>query len=63
MPVRGVTVGECLDALLAAYPGLLDRMQLGRHELYVNWQSIRHTGGLMTPVGDGDVIQLLPGRS
>jgi sulfur-carrier protein len=61
--VAGATVGEVLDALVAACPGLSARLDLGRHGLFVNWEAVRLTGGLETPVSDSDVLVVLPYRS
>lgn len=62
-------VGEALDALGALYPGVRDRVLLeeGRVRPHVNVfvgkDSIRFTGGLGTPVWDGNEITILPAVS
>jgi MoaD family protein len=63
------TVGEALAALFAAHPGLRDRVvgetgQVRRHvNVFVGTESIRHTGGLETPLPDGVEITILPAVS
>ena len=63
------TVGEALAALFVAHPALRDRVagetgQVRRHvNVFVGSESIRHTGGLDTPVPDGAEITILPAVS
>lgn len=64
--VDGSTIGEVLQALVAAYPAtkgqVLDE-QGALHRflnIYVNDDDVRYIGGLDAPVADGDDITLLP---
>jgi len=63
------TVGEALQALFAAHPGLRDRIvgESGRVREHVNvfvgGESIRYTGDLDTPVRDGAELTILPAIS
>ena len=64
--VRSGDVGAALDELEAAYGGLrgLVRNEQGevhRHiAIYVNSEAIDATGGLNTPLSDGDEIAIIP---
>jgi molybdopterin synthase sulfur carrier subunit len=64
--VRSGDVGAALDELEAAYDGLrgLVRNEQGevhRHiAIYVNSEAIDGTGGLQTPLSDGDEIAIIP---
>jgi molybdopterin converting factor small subunit len=60
--VRGRTVGECLAALLSECPELGPRLAPGHHELFVNGQNARFTGGLLAPVAESDTLLVLPAR-
>jgi molybdopterin converting factor small subunit len=60
--VGGSTVREALDELVAVCPGLSARLAIGRHGLFVNWLTVRLTGGQDTPVSKSDVIVVLPYR-
>ena len=63
------TVGDALKALYAKHPGLQDRVMTEQFtvrphvNIFVGEESIRFTGGLATPVKDGDVLTLLPAVS
>jgi molybdopterin converting factor small subunit len=63
------TAGEALAALFAAHPGLRDRVvgetgQVRQHvNVFVGNESIRHTGGLESPLADGTEITSLPAVS
>lgn len=63
------TVGEALTLLYERYPGVRDRVhdERGAVRLHVNvfvdGESIRHTGGLATPVADGAEIAIIPAVS
>lgn len=63
------TVGEALDLLWAAQPGVRDRVvdeqgQVRPHvNVFVGAESIRFTGGLNTPVPDGSEIWIVPAVS
>ena len=61
--VPSATVGECVQRLLAEYPQLLGRLAPGRHELFVNGENARFSGGLAAPVSDSDTLLILPARS
>ena len=64
-----VTVEVVLDALMAEFPALRDRVfdeqgAVRRHvNLFVNGESVRFTGGLKTPVDDGAEVAILPAVS
>ncbi|MFM8236178.1 MAG: ubiquitin-like small modifier protein 1 [Actinomycetota bacterium] len=64
--VDGATVGEVFSALIDRFPGvrgnLLDEAG-GLHKfvnVYKDDDDIRYLDGLGTPVGDGDVLTILP---
>ena len=65
VPADG-TVGQVLDALTADRPRLAWRIRdetgvVRRHvNVFVGDEDVRATGGLGTPVADGDVVTLLP---
>jgi molybdopterin converting factor small subunit len=60
------TVGEALMALAALHPGVRGRLLNEQGQLpsqvsvFVGRQSIRYTGGLGTPLGDGAELYILP---
>ncbi|GLI47460.1 ubiquitin-like small modifier protein 1 [Methanoculleus bourgensis] len=62
----GSTVGDLLAALSARYPGLGDALFTGTGEAraYVNilknGRNIHFSGGLETPLTDGDTLALFP---
>lgn len=62
----GGTVGAVLDAVTAGRPRLDRRVRdetgaLRRYvNVYVGDEDIRALGGLAAPVGDGDVVSVLP---
>ena len=61
----GETVREVLDALLAAYPTLRDRIYDGNElpqflNVFVDGSDVRLSDGLETKVGDGTTVILLP---
>jgi molybdopterin converting factor small subunit len=66
LDLEGATVGEVLDALVAAHPGL--RAQLFTDEgalnrfvnVYVDGEDVRYTGELATAVGERDEVVVLP---
>jgi molybdopterin converting factor small subunit len=66
LDLAGTTVGEVLDALVAAHPGL--RAQLFTVEgalnrfvnVYVDGQDVRYTGELAAAVGERDEVVMLP---
>jgi molybdopterin synthase sulfur carrier subunit len=63
------TVRQALEALRALHPGVLDRVlteqgEVRRHvNVFVGAESIRHTGGLETPLPDGAEISIVPAVS
>ena len=63
------TVGEALEALWRAHPGVRDRVvdEGGRVRQHLNVfagaESIRYTGGLATPLPDGTEISIVPAVS
>jgi molybdopterin converting factor small subunit len=65
LPAAGGTVAEVLDGLFAGQPALAERLRPDGTlsafvNVYINGDDIRHRQGLATPVGDGDVVVLLP---
>jgi molybdopterin converting factor small subunit len=64
--VTGSTVGEALEALVAAHPSLRAQLlgpdgQLNRFvNVYVNDTDVRHLDDLATPIGERDTIVILP---
>ena len=61
----GGTLGELLVDLESRHGGLQDRVvedgKLRRFvNVYVNDEDVRFTGGLDTPVADGDQVTILP---
>jgi len=62
----GATVGEVFDALVERYPAMRDNLldeAGGLHRfvnVYKNDDDIRYLEQLGTPVGDGDVLSILP---
>ncbi len=66
---RAPTVAAALEALRALHPGVLDRVLTEQGDvrphvnLFVGDESIRHTGGLATPLGDDAEISIVPAVS
>jgi sulfur-carrier protein len=64
--IPGDTVGELLDALVVAHPGLRDQLfttdgELNRFvNVYVDGQDIRYLQGAATPVDARDELVILP---
>ena len=61
----GATVAEVIDQLETDHAGIKERLIEGAEvrrfvNIYVNDEDIRFTGGLTTPVGDGDTVVILP---
>jgi molybdopterin converting factor small subunit len=63
------TVAGALESLWRAYPGIRDRLmneqgQVREHiNVFVGDEDIRYTGGLETPVRDGEQITIVPSIS
>jgi MoaD family protein len=62
---KGDNLDELFSDLDARYPGLRERLvedgSLRRFvNVYLNDEDVRFLGGLFTPVGDGDVVTVLP---
>jgi len=63
------TAGAALEKLWAEHPGVRDRVLTEQGEVrphvnvFVGEESIRFTGGLATPVRDGDEISIVPAVS
>jgi len=70
---EGATLSEVIDDLEANHPGIKDRLIEGRPaddgagsdlrrfvNVYVNDEDVRFTGGLATPLKDGDQVVVLP---
>ncbi len=65
VPAQGSTLQEVIDDLEANHSGikarLIDGEDLRRFvNVYVNDEDVRFTGGLETPVSDGDQVVMLP---
>ncbi len=66
VPGEGATVGELVDQLEGAYPGMRERLCEESGELrrfvnvYVNGEDVRFLDGLETALGDGDEISIVP---
>ena len=63
----GDTLSEVIDDLESNHPGIKERLvesdsaDLRRFvNVYVNDEDVRFTGGLATPVNDGDQVVVLP---
>ncbi|HLL07502.1 MAG TPA: MoaD/ThiS family protein [Nocardioidaceae bacterium] len=61
----GATLAELVDDLEQRHPGLSERLVEGDNlrrfvNVYVNDEDVRFTGGLKTPVDDGDHVVVLP---
>ncbi len=63
---QGETVGEVLQWLTDAYPGLKERLRDEKGEvrrfinIYVNDEDIRFIQNLKTPLKEGDRISIIP---
>jgi molybdopterin converting factor small subunit len=66
VPLEGETVGEVLRDLAQKYPKIQSHLfdshgQVRRHiNLFVNADHIRDLSGLGTPVGEADVVKIIP---
>jgi molybdopterin synthase sulfur carrier subunit len=66
VPAEGATIGEVLDNLNAAHPGLFERIcdaegNVRRFvNIFVNDEDIRFQQEKATPVKDGDEISIVP---
>jgi len=66
VPVQGATAGMALEDMLTQYPAF--RPQLCKADgslrafvnLFLNGQNIRDLRGLDTPLGPGDILNLVP---
>ena len=61
----GSTVAEVVDDLERRHPGLRERLVDGADlrrfvNVYVNDEDVRFSGGLATPVSEGDEVVVLP---
>lgn len=61
----GATVGELIDHLEGAHPGLKDRLLDAKGirrfvNLYLNEDDVRFLDGLNTPVKDTDTLTIVP---
>lgn len=62
----GGDLGQCIEALDAAYPGMKERLCDERGELrrfvniYVNGEDVRFLTGLQTPLKAGDEVSIVP---
>ncbi len=66
---QGGSIGEVIEQLNAAHPGLKDRICDERGEIrrfinvYLNEEDIRFLTGKDTPVKDGDEVSIIPAMS
>ena len=64
--VAGVTVGEALEALEQAHPGIYDKIVDGNGKVrrfinvYAGDDDVRFLDGLATPLKDGDEVSIIP---
>lgn len=64
--MEGGTLGECIDGLEAAYPGLKDRIcdetgEIRRFvNIYVNGEDVRFLDGLASTLKQGDEVSIVP---
>jgi len=63
--VAGQTLGEVIDALNSAHPGIAERIVEAATvrrfvNIYLNDEDVRFLDGLATPVADDDVVTVLP---
>jgi sulfur-carrier protein len=61
----GTTLDEVVADVEQRHPGIRERLVEGERlrrfiNVYVNDEDVRFTGGLGTPVTDGDVVVVLP---
>jgi molybdopterin synthase sulfur carrier subunit len=63
---EGSNLGECIDALEAAFPGIKDRLcdeagEVRRFvNIYIGGEDVRFLKGLDTPLKDGDEVSIVP---
>jgi sulfur-carrier protein len=62
---QGATLSEVIESVEAGHPGIKERLIDGSDlrrfiNVYVNDEDVRFLDGLSTPVGDGDVVVVLP---
>jgi MoaD family protein len=66
LEVEAATVGAALEQIGTRHTGFLQRIVLDNGELrpyvnvFVGSDNIRSSGGLDTPVNDGDVVSIIP---
>jgi molybdopterin converting factor small subunit len=66
IPVKGSTVADAMQDLVAQYPSLQTHLFNGKGELrpfvnlFLNDENIRDLQGVQTPIGDGDLLKLIP---
>ena len=64
--IEGQTVGQLIENLGAAHPGLKERLYDEKGEvrrfinIYVNEEDIRFLTGTDTPLKDGDEVSIIP---
>jgi len=69
VPEPGDTVASALEALFALHPGLRDRLVTERFQLrphvavFLGTESIRHSGGLDSPIADAAELTIVPAVS
>ena len=61
----GATLSGLIDDLESNHPGIKDRLIDGAElrrfvNVYVNDEDVRFSGGLDTPIDDGDEVTILP---
>jgi molybdopterin converting factor small subunit len=69
LDISGSTLGDALEGLFAAYPGIRDRVLTERREIrqhvnvFVGNTEARAMGGLATPLANGMEISIIPAIS
>ena len=67
--MSGSTLRDALESLSAAHPGIRDRILTEKWEIrehvnvFVGQSEARSTGGLATPLANGDEISIIPAIS
>ncbi|WP_127783554.1 MoaD/ThiS family protein [Rhodococcus sp. X156] len=61
----GATLAELIDDLEAKHNGIKERLVNGDKlhrfvNVYVNDEDVRFSGGMATPIGEGDDVTILP---
>lgn len=62
---RGGTLGECIDHLDRAFPGIRERLlnedgEIGAILIFLNGENVTKLEGLASTISDGDEIGIIP---